>query len=109
MKLAKLILPLLLLLSACSTVQLGRDFDLSTFQTRVQRGVTTRDEVRAWLGAPKGVGTDVEVSGDRYEEWTYYSGAGELPDMKDAQMKMLQIKFDQGGIVRAYSWTSDKR
>lgn len=109
MKLAKLILPLLLLLSACSTVQLGRDFDLSTFQTRVQRGVTTRDEVRTWLGSPKGVGTAVEVSGDRYEEWTYYSGAGELPDMKGAQMKMLQIKFDQGGIVRAYSWTSDKR
>jgi hypothetical protein len=29
--------------------------------------------------------------------------------MKDAQMKMLQVKFDQGGIVRAYSWTSDKK
>jgi len=109
MQLSKLVVPVLLLLSACSTVQVGRNFDLSAFQARVQRGVTTRDEVRAWLGAPTGVGTAVEVSGDHYEEWTYYSGAGELPDMKDAQMKMLQIKFDQSGIVRAYSWTSDKK
>jgi len=109
MQLSKLVVPVLLLLSACSTVQVGRNFDLSAFQARVQRGVTTRDEVRVWLGAPTGVGTAVEVSGDRYEEWTYYSGAGELPDMKDAQVKMLQIKFDQSGIVRAYSWTSDKK
>ncbi len=109
MQLVKVIVPVLLLLSACSTVQLGREFDLSIFQAKVQRGVTTRSEVRAWLGAPAGVGAAVEVSGDRYEEWTYYSGAGELPDMKDARMKMLQIKFDQGGIVRAYSWTSDKK
>lgn len=109
LQLTRLVVPVVLLLSACATVQVGREFDLSAFQARVQRGVTTRDEVRTWLGAPTGVGTAVETSGDRYEEWTYYRGAGELPDMKDAQMKMLQIKFDQGGIVRAYSWTSDRR
>ena len=106
---AKFAVFLPLLVSACSTVQLGHEFDLSAFQARVQRGATTRDEVRSWLGAPTSAGTSVEVNGDRFEQWTYYSGAGQLPELKDAQMKMLQIKFDQGGIVRGYNWTSDKR
>jgi len=98
-----------LLLAACSNVQVGRDFDLAAFEARVQSGVTTREEVRAWLGAPSGIGSATEVSGERFEEWTYYSGAGQLPDMSDAKLKMLQIKFDQGGVVRAYSWSEGRK
>ena len=103
-------LPILvaILLSACSTVEVGQNFDLSAFQAKVQRGVTTQQDVRAWLGAPAGVGTSVETSGERFEQWTYYSGSGDLPDMKGARLKLLQVKFDQQGVVRAYDWTSDR-
>jgi len=108
MRLLPFVVPLLMLLSACATVQVGRDFDLAAFEAKVQRGTTTQQDVRAWLGAPTGVGTAVETTGDRYEEWTYYSGSGDLPDMKGAHLKVLQIKFDQQGLVRAYNWSGGK-
>jgi hypothetical protein len=53
-------------------------------------------------------GVAVETSGDRYEEWTYYQGEGHLPSLADARLKMLQIKFDQQGLVRAYRWSGDR-
>jgi hypothetical protein len=96
---------LLPLLSACATVEVGREFDLKAFDAKVQRGVTTRAEVRAWLGAPSGTGTSVESTGDRHEQWTYYHGEGRFPGMKGTEFKMLQVKFDQRGVVRAYNWT----
>ncbi|HYA37557.1 MAG TPA: hypothetical protein VEI74_04735 [Candidatus Methylomirabilis sp.] len=34
-------------LGACSTVQVGRNFELSAFESKVQRGVTTQSQVRA--------------------------------------------------------------
>jgi hypothetical protein len=96
---------LLLLLSACATVEVGREFDLKAFDAKVQRGVTTRADVRAWLGAPAGIGASVESTGERHEQWTYYHGEGRFPGMKDAGFKMLQVKFDQRGVVRAYNWS----
>ena len=63
--------------------------------------------MRGWLGAPTGVGVTVESSGERYQEWTYYHGEGRFPGMADARMKVLQIKFDQRGVVRAYNWTGE--
>ena len=109
MRPARLVFPMLLMVSACASVQIGRDFDLSAFDARVQRDVTTQAEVRAWLGAPTAVGLAVESSGGRYEEWTYYHGAGHLPDMADARVKILQIKFDQRGVVHAYNWSGEPK
>lgn len=97
------------LLAACSSVQVGRDFDLSAFESKVQRGVTTQAQVRGWLGAPKGDGFVVDTNGERYEEWTYYYGEGQLPDMTDARLKILQIKFDPQGIVRGYNWSGEAK
>lgn len=96
----------LMLLAACSTVTVGQRFDLKTFTSKVERGVTTQGQVRGWLGAPASVGVVVDTGGERYEEWTYYHGSGRLPNMVDARLKMLQIKFDRGGIVRGYNWTA---
>ena len=106
---AKLVIPVLLLLSACASVDVGREFDLATFAARVQRGVTTQAEVRTWLGAPAGVGIAVESGGERYEQWTYYHGEGRFPGMADARFKVLQIKFDQRGAVLAYNWSGERR
>jgi hypothetical protein len=107
MKAARLVIPVLLLLSACATVEVGREFDLKAFDARVQRGVTTQADVRAWLGAPAGLGTSVESTGERHEQWTYYHGEGRFPGLKRAAFKMLQIKFDARGVVRAYNWSGD--
>ena len=97
------------LLAACGTVQVGRDFDMRTFETRIERGATKQSEVRAWLGAPAGTGINVDTGGERFDEWTYYFASGKLPDMTGAKVKMLQIKFDKQGIVRGYNWsTSDQ-
>lgn len=98
----------LVLLAGCSTVQVGHDYKLSTFQAKVERGVTTQAQVREWLGAPAGTGVAVETDGTRYEQWTYYFGHGRLPDLSDARFKLLQIRFDQHGIVRAYNWSGER-
>jgi hypothetical protein len=109
MRAAKAVAPVLFLLCACSTVRIGQDFDLAAFGSRVQRGTTTQADVRTWLGAPTGVGVCVEINGDRYEQWTYYQGEGHLPSMADARLKVLQIKFDQAGVVRAYNWSGEQK
>lgn len=96
-----------LFLSACATVEVGREFDLKAFDTRVKRGLTTQADVRAWLGEPAGVGTSVESTGERHVQWTYYHGEGRLPGLKAADFKMLQIKFDERGVVRAYNWSGE--
>ena len=103
------VLLMVTVLSACSAVQVGRDFNLNTFESRVERGVTTQAQVRGWLGAPVGTGFTVNTSGERYEEWTYYYGDGHLPDMADARLKILQIKFDRQGIIRGYNWSGETK
>lgn len=107
LSLAVFVVGLAALLGACSTVQVGRDFDLRVFESKVQRGVTTQAQVRGWLGAPAGVGVVVETGGERFDEWSYYYGEGQLPNMPDARLKILQIKFDQAGIVRGYNWSGE--
>ncbi|MEJ2509174.1 MAG: hypothetical protein P8009_06805 [Gammaproteobacteria bacterium] len=91
--------------TGCSTVQIGRDYDLATFQANVQRGVTTQAQVRGWLGAPTSKGVGVQSDGERYVEWTYYYGHGHLPNMSDAKLKLLQIRFDAQGVVKAFNWS----
>ena len=98
-----------LLLAACSTVQVGRDFDVRSLEMKIERGITTQNQVRAWLGAPTGSGVSVDTGGERFDEWTYYFASGKLPGMSNAKVKILQVKFDKQGIVRGYNWsTSDQ-
>lgn len=100
---------LISMLAACSTVQVGHDFDLRAFESKIERGVSTQSQVRAWLGAPTGTGVGVDTSGERFDEWTYYSASGRLPDLAGAKVKILQIKFDKQGVVRGYSWSDPAR
>ncbi len=93
-------------LCGCTSVpmeQRGREFDPKTFETRVQRGVTTQLQVHSWLGSPSAMGVTVDPQGARFEEWTYYYGKAADAKTHDA-LKVLQIKFDRQGLVRAYSW-----
>jgi hypothetical protein len=32
-----------------------------------------------------------------------------MPKMSDAQLKLLQIKFDQKGVLRAYNWSGERQ
>ena len=96
-----------LAVAGCASVELGSPFDLQSFEASVQRGVTTRAQVQAWLGAPPSRGVDVESTGERFEQWTYYYGEGQLPRLGGSRWKSLQIRFDAGGVVRAYNWSSN--
>ena len=96
---------LTLLVGGCSTVQVGRDFDVRTFEAKVERGRTTEAQVRQWLGPPSSTGVDVQVNGQRLNRWLYYYGAGKLPNMSGAHLKMLEVDFDLRGIVSAYNWS----
>lgn len=98
-----------LAIAACSTVQVGRDFDVRSFETRVERGATTRDQVRGWFGAPASTGINVDTGGERYEEWVYYFASGRMNGTSAMRVKMLQIKFDRQGIVRGYNWSASDR
>jgi len=52
-------------------VHIGHDFDAHQFDAKVERGVTSREAVRSWLGAPATNGVAVGAYGERLEEWTY--------------------------------------
>ncbi|HXZ55135.1 MAG TPA: hypothetical protein VEH03_06730 [Burkholderiales bacterium] len=96
-----------LALAGCASVELGSPFDLQSFEANVQRGITTRAQVQAWLGAPPSRGVDVESTGEKFEQWTYYHGEGKLPRLSGSTWKSLQIRFDASGVVRAYNWSSN--
>ncbi len=102
------VLCLVLLLSACGTFQVGRDFDVGVFAAKIEQGVTTQAQVKSWLGEPAGVGISVEPGGERLDEWDYYYAQGQMQDMSTAKLKILQIKFDKQGKVRSYNWSTSK-
>ena len=95
-------------LISCSTVQIGNDFKLETFTSHAELGKTTKDQVRKWLGKPMSSGISQKADGERLDEWDYFYGTGQLPGMKDAKMKTLQIRFDKKGLLRSYNWTGSK-
>ena len=99
----------ILLLSACGTVKMGRDFDVGVFATKIEQGVTTQDQVKSWLGEPTSVGVSVAADSEPSDEWSYYFAEGELTDMSKAKIKMLQIKFNKEGKVRSYNWSASKQ
>jgi outer membrane protein assembly factor BamE (lipoprotein component of BamABCDE complex) len=94
-------------IAGCASVEIGAPFDLQAFDANVRRGVTTRAQVQTWLGAPPNRGVDVEPSGEKFEQWTYYYGSGELPRLSGSKWKSLQIRFDTEGVVRAYNWSGN--
>ena len=105
---AMLIAILAMLLMSCGTIKIGQDFNLAAYQAKVKRGETTKEQIRGWLGAPKSTGIDVAINGKQYDLWTYYFGEGKWSKMSAAKFKMLQIKFDDSGIVQAYNWSGGK-
>ncbi|MHB8454548.1 MAG: hypothetical protein ACYDDO_07560 [Acidiferrobacterales bacterium] len=92
-------------IAACSTVEIGRNFDAQTFRTRVEPGRTTEAEVQKWLGSPTSIGGQVRASGQHLTRWMYYFGKGRLPRLRGAHLKVLEVEFDEHGIVSAYSWS----
>lgn len=97
------------LLGACSSVKLGRDFDVSVFTSRIEQGVTTQDQVRSWLGEPTSVGVSLAADGERFDEWSYYFAEGRLHNLSTAKIKILQVKFDKQGKVRSYDWSASRQ
>ncbi len=99
------------LLSACSATSftVGSDFNAASFTSRVERGSTSKDQVRSWLGEPNGTGVRIETDGQRYDEWTYYYASGNFSDVSATRLKTLQIKFDTRGIVQGYDWSLPKQ
>jgi hypothetical protein len=93
----------ILMLSACGTFKVGRDFDAGVFESKLEQGVTTQYQVRTWLGDPTNKGVSLDTDGEHFDEWTYYFAEGEFPDMHTLNMKILQIRFDTNGVVRSYS------
>jgi outer membrane protein assembly factor BamE (lipoprotein component of BamABCDE complex) len=98
----------ILLLSACASVKIGRDFDVGVFAAKFEQGVSTQEQVRSWIGEPTSVGVSLASDGERLDEWDYYYAEGDLPDMSAAKVKILQIKFDKQGKVRSYNWSASK-
>lgn len=96
---------MIMLLAGCSTIQVGRDFDMQTFESIVKVGKTTKAQIRNKMGSPKNKGVSIKSDGERLDEWLYFYATGKLSGMDDAQLKILQIRFDKKGILRSYNWT----
>lgn len=95
-------------LAACGTFQVGHDFDVGIFATKIQPGITTEAQVRSWLGEPSGVGVAVEADGSKYDQWNYYYAEGQMQNMNKTKMKILQVKFDKHHRVSSYNWSASK-
>jgi outer membrane protein assembly factor BamE (lipoprotein component of BamABCDE complex) len=98
-----------LLLGACGSIKVGRDFDVGVFAAKLEQGVTTQVQVRSWLGEPTSVGISLSSDGERLDEWDYYYAEGQMADMSSAKLKILQIKFDKQGKVRSYNWSASRQ
>lgn len=98
----------LMALVSCSAIQIGQNFELNSFTKNVVAGKTTKQQVTQWLGNPLSTGISHKESGERLTVWDYFYGSGELPSMKNTKIKMLQIQFDNKGILRSYNWSDSK-
>jgi hypothetical protein len=95
------------LLAACGTMKVGREFDYATFASKVQPGTTDVKEVEQWLGPPIGRGVEIAAEGPRLELWTWYYGQGKMGGDPAREFKMLQVKFDPQGKVVSYIWSGE--
>jgi len=96
----------ILLLLAC-TIKFGKEFDPQAFQAWVKRGESTSAQVRENLGPPQSTGIAIETNGSEYKRWIYYYGKGKFTNMKDAKLKILEIRFDEQQKVTSYNWSAE--
>lgn len=101
-----ILLLMVMLFTGCSTLKVGRDFDMRAFEAMVKVGKTLKAQVLVKMGAPKSKGISLSRDGERLVEWLYFYATGKLSGMDDAQLKILQMRFDQRDILRRYNWTS---
>lgn len=94
------------LLNACTSIQFGNDFDPKAFTSWVQRGETPQSEILAKLGNPTSTGAVVENDGTYYTRWLYYYGKGKIYKLRDADFKMLEIRFNSEKKVSSYNWSA---
>jgi len=99
---------LTLQLAGCSSVQVGRDFDVQLFNSSAKANITTKSQVQAWLGEPSSTGISLDKDGELSTEWMYFYGSGELSNMNNAKLKILQIRFNKNGIINSYNWSNSK-
>jgi len=103
-----LLLLALFMLSACGTVQMGRDFNVNGFEEIIGMAEMSKAQVQELLGPPEGTGISVDKDGKRLDEWLYFYGTGQLPSMSDTTIKTLQIRFKKDGMVQSYNWSYSK-
>lgn len=96
----------LLLLVSCGALKVGRDFNISRFESVIKVGETTKEQILSKIGSPKSQGVSLNRDGERLIEWVYFYATGKVSDMDEAKLKILQIRFDQRGILRSYNWSS---
>ena len=97
---------MVLFLAGCSTFQVGRDFDVQAFENMAEVGKTKKTQVRTKLGAPKSSGVTINRDGERLVEWVYFFATGKITGMDDVRLKILQIRFDQKGVMRSFNWSN---
>ena len=95
-------------LTGCSSVKVGRDFDVQLFNSSAKVNITSMSQVRNWLGEPSSTGVSVDKDGELSDEWMYFYGAGTLSDMQKAKLKILQIRFNKKGVLNSYNWSNSK-
>ncbi|MFK5950283.1 MAG: hypothetical protein QM500_16105 [Methylococcales bacterium] len=100
---------IVMLLAGCSSIQVGRDFDTQNFESIAKVGKTTKAQVLDKMGSPKSKGVSLNREAERLQEWVYFYATGKLIGMDDAQLKILQIRFDKNGIMRSYNWSNSNK
>jgi len=98
-----------MLLAGCSSIKVGRDFDTQAFESVAKVGETTKAQVLNKMGSTKSKGVALNREGERLLEWVYFYATGKLTGMDDAELKILQIRFDQNGIMRSYNWSNSNK
>jgi len=98
-----------LLLTGCSSIQVGRDFDVKAFENMAKVDKTTKIQVRAVLGLPKSSGVSINRNGERLVEWVYFYVTGKMSAMDDAALKVLQVRFQENGKLHSYNWSNSEK
>ena len=96
----------ILSITACTTIKFGNDFDPRSFEGWAKRGETTQSEVQKRLGPPTSKGGVVEHDGTYYTRWTYYHGTGKIYRLEDANLKVLEIRFNADKKVVSFNWSA---
>lgn len=91
-----LVLGLVLLLAGCISV--GRDFPVPQSQD-IKNGTTTKADLIRFFGEPTQVGME-----DGDQTWTW---ALVRKGLSGTESKQLYIRFDNRGVVKSYSYTSN--